>query len=75
MRIADDCNQCLAGKAKVYATIKGTEYVTRYRRCSSCGETSKTIAKIFLSSKQPVGIDSDIATIESSISINHSTQE
>jgi hypothetical protein len=75
MRIASDCDQCNGGKAKVYATIRGAEYVTRYRRCDRCGELSKTMQKkissLSLSSNKPIGFTHDIATIESSVSITH----
>ena len=79
MRIADDCEHCPDGRALVYATIQGHEFTTRYRRCDSCGETSKTIQKktssLSLSSKQPMVIDSDIDTITTSVSISHSHGE
>ena len=77
MRIADDCNLCLTGKAKVYATIRGERYTVRYRRCDQCGETSKSIQmKTFLSSKHSVEPEQANATIDGErFTVDHSHGE
>lgn len=50
MRVPERC-QC-GGRCLVYATIQHERYTVRYRRCSCCHETSKSIQmKSFLSSK------------------------
>ncbi len=54
MRIPASCDHC-HGRAMVYATVRHATFVVRYRRCDSCGTTSKTISlKSILSSIQSV---------------------
>ncbi|MCX7399704.1 MAG: hypothetical protein NT138_18705 [Planctomycetales bacterium] len=43
MRIPETCERC-NGPAIVYATVQGSQFTTRYRRCRICGATSKTIS-------------------------------
>ena len=61
MRIPARCIQC-HGRAMVYCTIRHASFVVRYRRCSECGTTSKTIQmKKILSSNPVVDVASDVA--------------
>lgn len=39
------CSVC-DGRSLVYATVRHAWFTVRYRRCQSCGRTSKTIQKI-----------------------------
>ena len=42
-------NRCCSDpKPLVYRTIRGARFTVRYRRCSNCGATSKSIAKVFI---------------------------
>ena len=77
MRIADDCNSCPDGRALVYCTIQGERYITRYRCCDECGETSKSIAlKTVLSSKHSVEPEQANATIDGErFTLDHSHGE
>lgn len=43
MRIPETCEHC-SGPAIVYATVQGSQFTTRYRRCRNCGATSKTVS-------------------------------
>jgi transcription elongation factor Elf1 len=43
MRIPETCERC-NGPAIVYATVQGSQFTTRYRRCRICGATSKTVS-------------------------------
>jgi hypothetical protein len=53
MRIPERCD--CGGRAMVYCTIQSAGYSVRYRRCDSCGCTSKSIGlKKLLSSKDHV---------------------
>ena len=45
MRIPERCKQC-DGRSLVYATVTGAAFRTHYRKCDSCGRTSKTISMI-----------------------------
>ena len=77
MRIADDCNSCSTGKAKVYCTIQGERYITRYRCCDECGKTSKSNQlKTVLSGNKPIEPEQDTATIDCHrITVTHSNGE
>ena len=44
-RIPSRCQDC-GGRNLVYATILGDMFKTRYRKCESCGVTSKAISVI-----------------------------
>ena len=43
MRIPETCQHC-GGAAIVYATVQGSQFTTRYRRCRICGATSKSVS-------------------------------
>ena len=43
MRIPASCAIC-GGPAIVYATVQGRQFRTQYRRCSTCGRTSKSVS-------------------------------
>ncbi len=65
MRIPSRCD--CGGRALTYCTIQSDRYTVRYRRCDSCGETSKSIQlKKILSSNKTVDSALDIVTIEES---------
>ena len=58
MRIPSTCD--CGGRAMVYCTIRHESFVVRYRRCDSCGDTSKSIQlKKFLSSNHVLDVASD----------------
>jgi hypothetical protein len=41
------CDPCpCGGQRNVYRKRDGVEYITRYRRCQSCGQVSKTIQRV-----------------------------
>ena len=42
-RIPETCQHC-GGASVTYCTVRGSQFVTRYRRCRICGETSKSIS-------------------------------
>ncbi len=52
MRVATKCSVCSVGKLLVYSVARFGGYLVRYKRCSECGRTSKTIS--LLTSKQNV---------------------
>lgn len=43
MRVPAVCPSCDSGRAMVYATVRRSSFVVRYRKCDRCNETSKTI--------------------------------
>ncbi len=52
MRVATKCSVCSVGKLLVYSVARFGGYLVRYKRCSECGRTSKSI--VLLTSKQNV---------------------
>ena len=39
---------CHSPRPLIYKTRRSLTWVVRYRRCDSCGQTSKTIARVFV---------------------------
>jgi hypothetical protein len=60
MRIPARCSQC-QGRSLTYATVRHASFVVRYRRCDSCGTTSKSISLKPVLSSIPVV---DVATVD-----------
>ena len=50
MRVATKCSVCFVGKLLVYSVARFGGYLVRYKRCSECGRTSKSI--VLLTSKR-----------------------
>jgi len=46
MRSLDRCQVCQVGKMLVYVRRNLFRHIVRYRRCSTCRETDKTIQMI-----------------------------
>jgi hypothetical protein len=47
MRIPSRCDSCQVGKMLTYVTRRFDRHVVRYRRCSHCRTTDKTVQMIF----------------------------
>lgn len=62
MRVAEPCTECSKGRALVYSVVRFGGYLVRYKRCTSCSRTSKSI--VLLTSKQNVASTEPTATID-----------
>jgi hypothetical protein len=69
MRVPEKCD--CGGRRLTYATVQSERYTIRYRRCDSCGETSKSIQIRSLSSNKSI----DVALPTETIQESHSSRE
>jgi hypothetical protein len=64
MRVPEKCD--CGGRRLTYATVQSERYTIRYRRCDSCGETSKSIQIRSLSSNKSIDVALPTETIQES---------